>query len=137
MSIVSTPYYFVQRKVRHMYAIMTATIFLIVCASCGDDDSSLTGVSEISLNSCDINMGLVGINIHSCQEGGSAVAFSCNFLAEILQDSTSGFESSAIYRTEPCAPGAILTCPNDESGVTMYYYNLVDGETCESISSEN
>ena len=124
--------YFVYRKAIHMYKFVTATIFLIVCASCGDEDSSSTGHGETSLNSCDINMDIAGINFHSCQEGLSVIEFSCSFLSESLQDSE--LEASAIFQNEPCPPGAILTCPNDSLAVTTYYYNLVDGATCESLS---
>ena len=116
-----------------MYKFIIATIFLFVCASCGDEDSSLTGQGKTSLNSCDINMDL-GINFHYCQEGRGAIAISCSLLSEMYQETE--LEGTAIYQTEPCAPGAILTCPDDELNVTTYYYNLVDGATCESLSSD-
>ena len=87
-----------------------------MCARCGDEDSSSTGHAETSLNSCDINMDIAGINFHSCQEGLTAVEFTCSFLSESLQDSE--LEASAIFQNEPCPPGAILTCPNDSLAVT-------------------
>ena len=80
-------------------------------------------------------MDIAGINFHSCQEGLTAVEFTSSLLSESLQDSE--FEASVISQNEPCPSGAILTCPNDSIAITTYYYNLVDGATCESLSSAN